>query len=83
MDCLAYHGMLRSRQGLQLADQYSVRLINWDLWHRHRVCVWERDDIQAWMRLPASAVDSQERQAVPRGLSEPQPDSPEDDGTYK
>ena len=80
--CLAYHGMLRSRQGLQLADQYSVRLINWDLWHRHRVRVWERDDIQAWIRLPASAVSGQERQAAHGGPSEPQLDAPEVDGTY-
>ena len=80
--CLAYHGMLRSRKGLRLADQYSVRLINWDLWHRHRVRVWEWEDVEAWIRLPAGAPETQERGAGSQGLSQPQPDSPEDDGTY-
>ena len=48
--CVGKHPMLRSSEGLRLADDYCVMLKNWCHWHDLKISVWKRD-VRAWKRV--------------------------------
>ena len=49
--CVGKHPMLRSSEGLRLADDYCVMLKNWCCWHHLEIPVWKRADVRAWKRV--------------------------------